>query len=467
MKKIYLLMAVFFAAYAGLMAQTDVTATYLTNAGFDDAPTIFTKAAGGKISNADTDYRITRIDGGSGSGWRFIVTGWNETSFIKANAVQISTAEYGFTSVPTLANSGLNTTTPPAKQKDGVTSTGACLHMSAGWGDKAIISKAVNLVAGKYKLFYDAYNAHTNAAIVTNFCGYSNGTTKITGSLKSVPQNTWKTDSVTFTIITESDNDTINIGFTTSSGSSNNGAKLYIDNVKLLFYGIDKTDLKLLIDSATVMFNHPVDVGTSTIYADLNTAISAAQVIYTNISATAAQIVEQETALKTAIENVYGAILLQSRKLAWTTFPYNVTSVITNPGFESGFTGWTNLGFQTQSNTSFNPKKTGTYYAEKWVTSGTALTNLRLTQLVRNIPNGIYLLKASAQALEQTGPVYPGGAYIFASADVAEVFAINDYSVQTTVTDNVLEIGFEITTTGNWVAVDNFQLTYVSDGSPN
>ncbi len=470
MKKIYVLMAILFATSVTLMAQTDVTSTYLTNAGFDEAPTIFTLAAGGKISNADTDYRITRIDGGSGSGWRFIVTGWDETSYIKSNAVQISTAEYGFTTVPTLANSGLNTTTPPATQKDGVTTTGACLHMSAGWGDKAIISKAVALQSGKYKLFYDAYNANTTASstgIATNFCGYSNGITKVVGSLKTFPQYTWKTDSVTFTILSEADNDTINIGFTTSSGGSGNGAKLYIDNVKLLYYGIDKTDLKLLIDSATVMFNHPVDVGASTTYADLNTSIQAAQVVYINVSATAAQIVEQETALKAAIENVYGAITLQTRKTTWTTFPYDATSAIINPSFESGFTGWTNVGgFQTQSNTSFDPKKVGTYYAEKWVTSGTALTNLRLTQFIKNIPNGIYLVKASAHAIEQTGPVYPGGAYIFASADIAEVFAINDYSVQTTVTDNVLEIGYEITTTGNWVAVDNFQLTYVSDGSP-
>ena len=469
MKKTYLLFAVFFIAFVGLFnvqAQTDVTSTYLVNAGFDEAPTIFTLAAGGKITNADTDFRITRIDGGTSPGWRFIVTGWDETSYIKSNAVQISTAEYGFTTAPVGASSGLNTTTPPTTQKDGVTNTGASLHMSAGWGDKAIISKSVNLAVGKYKLFYDAYNAHTNAAIVTNFCGYTNSTGSVTGSLLSVPQNTWKTDSVTFTVLQDQEAGTINIGFTTSSGSSGNGAKLYIDNIKLKYYGVDKTDLKALLDSANVMKNDPKDVGTSTVYADLTSAISNAQTIYEKTAASVVEVVQQENVLKAAIESVYGAILLQTRVNTWKTFPFDATSAITNPGFESGFTGWTNDGLVVQSNTSLGTYKTGTYYAEKWVSSGTALPTISLGQTIKNIPNGLYLVTVSGQAILQSDNSYPGGSIVYADANTTEIFDLKDYSVTATVTNNTLEIGFEAQTSANWVAIDNFRLSYISDGSP-
>ncbi len=472
MKRIYSLLIVTCLLFSGLHAQVDVTATYLQNAGFDDAPTIFTKEAGGKIANADTDYRITRVSNSTSQpGWRFIVTGWEEKTYIISNAVQIATAEYGFTTLPTGATSGLNNTTPPLTQKDGVTATGASLHMSAGWGDKAIISKAVELKAGKYKLFYDAYNANTTATstgIVTNFCGYSNGTTKVTGALKTVPQYTWKTDSVTFTILSEADNDTINIGFTTSSGSSGNGSKLYIDNVKLLYYGIDKTDLKALLDSAIIMYNNPGIVGsTSTAYPNLNTAINAANLVYNNVSATITEIAEQETALKQAIAEVHGAILLQQRVSTWTTFPYNATSAITNPSFESGFTGWTNTGpFQTQTNTSFDPYKVGTYYAERWISSGGTLADISLLQSVKYIPNGVYMLTASAHATQQADNSFPGGTYLSANTDFVDIFERKDYSVTTTVTDNTLNIGFEVFSTGNWVATDNYRLTYISDGRP-
>jgi len=227
------------------------------------------------------------------------------------------------------------------------------------------------------------------------------------------------------------------------------------------------TALIQLKDSATVMVANPQPVGTSTVYADLSTAIANAQVVINNAGATALEIANQETAIKAAIANVHTAILLQTRITTWTTFPYDATFVILNPSFESAITvGWTNVGgFAKQSNTSFDPKKDGTAYAEKWITSGTALSNIKLSQTVNNIPNGIYLLKASAQAIQQTGTVYPGGAFIYANSDSTEVFALNDYSVITTVTNNSLNIGFVVKTTGNWVSMDNFKLTYLSNGT--
>ena len=459
MKRIYLLIAVFFAACVtslNVQAQTDVTTTYLTNAGFDTAPFCYTKAGGATLTAG-----VSRI---GSTGYIYPIPGWTNACTIAANAVQVATGEYGTT--PTNAQ-GFNNVLPPVADKNGVT-TGACLAMSAGWGDKGIYNQAVTLPAGRYALKLDAYNSFTVTGCAVNYCGFvpTSGTATYSKKL-SFPLSTWVTDSISFYLTTETAGK-INLGFTTSSGSSGLGAKLFVDNVKLIYYGIDKLGLKQLVDSATVMYNHPLAVGTSTVYVDLNTAIINANVVYNNTIASAIEVVGQETVLKTAISNVYGAITLQTRKATWTTFPYDATAVIVNPSFESDLTiGWTNPGaFGRQANTAFDPKKVGTNYAEKWVTSGTSLTSIKLTQTINNVPNGLYLLKVSAQAKQETGPTYPGGAYVFVNKDSTEVFAINDYSVTTNVTNNTLDIGFVVKTTGNWVAMDNFQLSYLSDGSP-
>lgn len=241
------------------------------------------------------------------------------------------------------------------------------------------------------------------------------------------------------------------------------------DNFRLYYYGIVKTDLKALMDSATVMKNDPQSVGTSTVYADLETAIATAQVVYNNANASAAEVVEQESAMKLAISNVYGAILLQSRKNAWTSLPMDVTSVVVNPSFESDLSvGWTNPnGIVRQSNTSLGAFKEGTNYAEKWMASPGTQMNLKISQEIKNIPNGIYKITAAAQGIQQTATAtYPGGAYVYGNTDSTEVFALNDYAVQVKVTNNTLTLGFKVDTTGNWIAVDNFRLSYISDGSP-
>ena len=64
---------------------------------------------------------------------------------------------------------------------------------------------------------------------------------------------------------------------------------------------------------------------------------------------------------------------------------------LSNPSFESAtavsttIAGWSNAGniMQSQSNTSFSLKE-GTWYAEKWQSSG-SLTGINLSQQVANI----------------------------------------------------------------------------------
>ena len=71
----------------------------------------------------------------------------------------------------------------------------------------------------------------------------------------------------------------------------------------------------------------------------------------------------------------------------------DLTSILTNPGFETGNTeGWTNSGSITagaQGNTAFDNKR-GSYYAERWHTEGTVDIN----QTLHRLPAGIYKISA-------------------------------------------------------------------------
>lgn len=457
MKKKYFFLLLMMAVLQGMavQAQTDVTATHIKNAGFDETPIHYT-VAGGTVLTAGVERIGT-------TGWIFPVPQWNNESVINANAVQIATGEYG-----TVANpQGFNVVAVPATDRNG-NSAGAAVSMSAGWGDQAMLAQDVILSSGRYVLKMDVRNAHTVTTIAVNRFGFIalDGTTYFSKRM-SYPSGQWLVDSVSF-FLAEETVGKINLGYTTSSGGSANGAKFFLDNVQLIYYGIDKTVLKQWIDSATVLVNNKQDVGESTAYADLEAIITAAQGIYDKTNASALEVISYEEALKEAIDAVHGAILLQSRINTWTNLPVNATGAILNNSFEDLFDGtWVAVGaFQRQNNASFDPFKVGTFYAERWVTGGTSLENLRMSQVVKNLPNGVYRVTASAHAVQQTGTVYPGGAYLIGNGNVTEIFDRKDYSVIAEVVDNTLELGIEVALTGNWIAFDNFRLSYISDGSP-
>jgi len=360
--------------------------------------------------------------------------------------------------------------------------------LSIGWTSIGGLGRATNANIGAFKAgtyylekWVGSPGTQSNINLSQVLKNVPNGIYKVTAAAQAVQQTNPVTypgkayvfanaDSVevfalnNYSVQTIVTNNTLNIGYAVKT----TGNWVSTDNFLVSYLGTGpKSVLKSALDSANVMVANPVIVGSTTAYPNLNTAVAAAQLVYDNVAATTTEIADQVTALNDAIAAVHVAILLQTRINTWTTFPYNATSVIVNPSFESDIAiGWTNVGgFGRQANTSF-AKKVGTNYAEKWITAGTALSNIKLSQTINNIPNGIYLLKASAHAIQQTGTIYPGGAFIYANNDSTEVFAINDYSVTTTVTNNSMNIGFVVKTTGNWVAMDNFQLSYVSDGSP-
>jgi hypothetical protein len=165
---------------------------------------------------------------------------------------------------------------------------------------------------------------------------------------------------------------------------------------------------------------------------------------------------------------VGGEITLTSGSLT-KTVPVNASKYLVNPSFERDIAqGWTTNegGMVRQSNASFT-LKSGTNYAEKWISSGGALAGINLSQTVLGIPNGTYTLKASAQAIQQSDGTFPGGAFIFANANQVEVFETKEYSVDVTVTDETLNVGFKVVSSGNWVSLDNFKLISTATGLNN
>ncbi|WP_340112584.1 LamG-like jellyroll fold domain-containing protein [Maribellus mangrovi] len=154
--------------------------------------------------------------------------------------------------------------------------------------------------------------------------------------------------------------------------------------------------------------------------------------------------------------------------------PIDVTSSITNPSFESGFTGWTNgLPFYTQGN---NPNgtgmsKDGSTYAERWTGSVGYLPNGSITQTVTGLTNGFYNLEISGHAVQQAGanPMH-SGAYVFCGTDSTEVTVGDNYVVDIVeVTDGSLTFGYTLegTTYVNWTGFDNFRLYYYPPAASN
>lgn len=144
----------------------------------------------------------------------------------------------------------------------------------------------------------------------------------------------------------------------------------------------------------------------------------------------------------------------------------NVTSKIKNPSFENGFTSWTNVNMQTQSNSDFT-KKAGTYYAEKWTSSGNKIGDAEVSQTIKSLPAGAYELTVAAQNIQQNSSKAQTGAWIFANDARKDVNARNDYKLSFINIENDVTIGFKAEgATGNWIAVDNFRLYFHADTDP-
>lgn len=140
----------------------------------------------------------------------------------------------------------------------------------------------------------------------------------------------------------------------------------------------------------------------------------------------------------------------------------NVTSLVKNFSFENGLENWTNDGFQPQENTAFS-LKSGTWYAEKWVAEGNTLPNASLRQTLQGLTAGTYTLTVKAQHLQQANTSLTcKGVEIFLGSAKTEVNSAGTYQIEFTTACSKADVGIRVANaTGNWVACDHFQLSYI------
>lgn len=159
-----------------------------------------------------------------------------------------------------------------------------------------------------------------------------------------------------------------------------------------------------------------------------------------------------------AFQRLINAIDAYKYSKASDSDPYDMTSKIINPSFESGVTGWTS-DMGPQSNDGMGSYRDGALYLEKW--QGDGGISAYATNIVNTVPSGHYTLKAAAHNILQSNEyATQSGAYIYGETERVAVNRLGEYSVNFTAVGGA-EIGFVAeNATGNWVAIDNFRLYY-------
>lgn len=227
MKKLNKLFATLIAVLSvqTLSAQTDVTSTYLTNAGFDDNNSWITADVAQLTTKAAEGWTATS----SGDTW------WYG-----------GTVNYG-------SSFKVNSVTPPATNPDGKAEGGA-LGISAGWGCTVTYKQEVKLPAGVYTLSYKAYNANTGATQANNYIGFTSSSVTVYGKTTNFTANTWVEESVTFALTTETTG-SISVGMGAVSGGSGANAKLFIDGVTLSYKTFDDVSENNPVDLSSMVSN--------------------------------------------------------------------------------------------------------------------------------------------------------------------------------------------------------------------
>ena len=230
------------------------------------------------------------------------------------------------------------------------------------------------------------------------------------------------------------------------------GNYLCVDNFRLTYVGDDlSAELAAAITAAEAVCGD----GSGLKADQLRSAIDAAKAL--SSSATGQQQANAIIAMETA-SDVY-KLANASREN-----PYNLTDKIENPSFEAGdFSGWT-TNMAIQGNNSFSIKQ-GTYYVEKWTGKGGAIGEAYVTQTIKGMLPGRYILRAAAQNIQEDYPTREqAGAYLVANTHKGAITTRKDHSLEFVLVSDWLTLGLQADNAkGNWVAVDNFRLEYISD----
>lgn len=308
MRKLKLLLAA--AALFGVStawAQTDVTSTYLKNADFSKTTPLDNHLCGyGKDmeGKGTTYYGLQTVDDWTAE----VLSGDNSKEEFPNSGMGGAVFAYGSDS----EMKGNNTKAPTA-DPDG--NSGKCLGFFAVWGCGGYYYQEATLQAGKYTINIPVYN-QSGTQGNTSYIGWipEEGTSYTLATNPTVGQ--WSTLTATFTL-TVATKGKICLGYKSTGSGSGANAMLYFDKVQLLYTAVVVKDaLQTALTTATTA-NAKLN------NSELTTAISTAQEVYDNASATQEQVNNAVTTLNEALGKAISSV-------------GDVTSLfLVNPGFES------------------------------------------------------------------------------------------------------------------------------------
>ncbi len=417
------------------VAQTDVTADYLTNYTFDSG---FHHKAG-ETTKVDKEIKT--------------IKGWTQGFTVDYTITGIY--EYGFAGT-------FNGGEVPAQGYEG--STGGALALSTGWGVEMTYSQTITLPAGVYTITAPTYNGKSATKGHSLLSWVPQDGDAVVSAINGYPSKEWTLDQITFTLTKETLGK-IQIGYrsaeNTGSGSS---ANLLIDYVQIMAKSMDDCKAELATTIAEALKQYADGTGRGA--DELKTAIDQAQQAY-----------DEETPMEVVLqvhENLKTALATFVWLNASENSPVECTATyLVNPSFEvDGTTGWTAKGMGTQSNSVFT-KKQGTYYMEAWTSIGNKIGDVLLSQTVSNLPCGRYRLTANALHIQQSGSgsttnqgKAQTGAWIYAGLSQTVVTTMKTYAVDFSIveTGETIEVGAKTTNpTGNYFCVDDFHLYYLGE----
>lgn len=204
-------------------AQTDVTATYLTNADFSQ---------GTPITVGTCTYAKDAAGNGTQYSQLVPVDGWD----IPENGDARAGGLIAFGSGVWIGGPGY---TAPATDSDG-NSEGNILGLVGVWGGKAQYTQNVTFPAGTYTLVLGVYNSKGGSnAFTKNLIGFiEDGGTEHLATTTVYSINTWKYEFITFTLDAETTGK-ISLGYQGSNVGSANAQHLFLSGLTLFEGEVD------------------------------------------------------------------------------------------------------------------------------------------------------------------------------------------------------------------------------------
>lgn len=251
------------------LAQVDVTAIYLKNAGFD----------------ARYDYPVGVT--GNVAQEMLPVDGWTNdysVAYTIVGTYQIGTAIT------------FNGAMVPATNVDGTTE-GGVLALSTGWDESIKLYQEVTLPKGEYSLVTAYYNGCSSTDATSLFGWIPSSGAGVMSAQKNFPANEWVTDTLSLNLIIRKTGK-VQVGMKAASGGSAGSAKLSLDYVKLLSYSWDGSVFEDAVAKAAKLYGEGTANGSSA----LKVVLDAANSVLSDTTSTPEAQVAATAALNEAME---------------------------------------------------------------------------------------------------------------------------------------------------------------------